>query len=132
MVNLQLFKIFNNQIINWIQHVFDDHAFKSEYLFLLEIGVLIGYILGIIFIFLTQFIQLERVSKLGIHGIHLLMIIELVITFIFLSVTIFSLAIEWLAICFIIYVVFSILIDKLKDRFLYHDDFKNSHPKQIL
>lgn len=122
----------NSKAFNWIQHVFEDHAFKSEYLFLLEIGALIGYILGIIFMFLMQFIQLERVSKQGIHGIYLLMTVELLITFAFLSLTIFSLSIELLAISFIMYILFSIFIDRMKDRYLFDDDFKHTHPKQIL
>jgi len=129
---LFLSQILNNKAFNWIQYVFEDHAFKSEYLFLLETGALIGYILGIIFMFLMQFIQLERISKQDIHGIYLLIILELLVTFIFLSLTIFSLSIELLAISFIIYILFSILVDKMKDRYLYNDDFKHSHPKQIL
>ncbi|AUD65269.1 hypothetical protein BK011_06055 [Tenericutes bacterium MZ-XQ] len=122
----------NSKAFNWIQYVFEDHAFKSEYLFLLEIGALIGYILGIIFMFLMQFIQLERISKQGIHGIYLLMTVELLITFAFLSLTIFSLSIELLAISFIMYILFSIFIDRMKDRYLFDDDFKHTHPKQIL
>jgi hypothetical protein len=122
----------NSKAFNWIQYVFEDHAFKSEYLFLLEIGALIGYILGIIFMFLMQFIQLERISKQGIHGIYLLMTVELLITFAFLSLTMFSLSIELLAISFIMYILFSIFIDRMKDRYLFDDDFKHTHPKQIL
>ncbi len=82
--------------------------------------------------FLMQFIQLERISKQGIHGIYLLMTVELLITFAFLSLTIFSLSIELLAISFIMYILFSIFIDRMKDRYLFDDDFKHTHPKQIL
>ncbi len=129
---LSLTHIFNSNAYNWIQYVFEDHIFRSEYFFLLEIGVLIGYILGIIFIFLNEFIQLERISKQDIHGIYLLMILELLITLMFLSLTIFSLTIDLFIICFILYIVFSIFIDQMKERCVYQADYKQTHPKQII
>jgi Ca2+/Na+ antiporter len=129
---LNLTHILNSNAYSWIQYVFEDHIFKSEYFFLLEIGVLIGYILGIIFIFLNEFIQLDRISKQGVHGIYLLMILELLITLMFLSLTIFNLTIDLFIICFILYIVFSIFIDQMKERYLYQDDYKQTHPKQII
>ena len=121
----------NSKAFNWIQYVFEDHIFKSEYFYLLEIGVLIGYILGIIFMFINEFIQLERISKNDIHGIHFLMILELVITTMFLSLSIFSLSIDLLVVGFILYILFSVFIDQMRERYIYHDDYKHTQPKQV-
>ena len=121
----------NSKAFNWIQYVFEDHIFKSDYFYLLEIGVLIGYILGIIFMFINIFIQLERISKNDIHGIRSLMILELVVTTMFLSLTLFSLTIDLLVIGFIIYMIFSIFVEQMKERYIYHDDYKHTQPKQV-
>ncbi len=129
---LYLTHIFNSNAYKWIQYVFEDHIFRSEYFFLLEIGILIGYILGIIFIFINTFIQLERISKQGVHGIYLLMILELLITLMFLSLTIFNLTIDLFIICFILYIIFTVFIDQMKERYIYQDDYKQTHPKQII
>lgn len=129
---LFLSHIFNSNAYKWIQYVFEDHIFRSEYFFLLEIGVMIGYILGIIFIFINEFIQLDRISKEGIHGIYLLMILELLFTLMFLSLTIFNLTIELFVISFVLYILFSIFIDQMKERCIYDDDYKQTHPKQII
>ena len=121
----------NSKAFNWIQYVFEDHIFKSDYFYLLEIGVLIGYILGIIFMFINEFIQLERISKNDIHGIHFLMVLELVVTTMFLSLTIFSFTIDLLVIGFIMYIIFSVFIDQMKERYTYEDDYKHTQPKQV-
>jgi hypothetical protein len=120
-----------NKAFNWIQYVFEDHIFKSDYFYLLEIGVLIGYILGIIFMFINEFIQLERISKNDIHGIHFLMVLELVVTTMFLSLTIFSLTIDLLVIGFIMYIIFSVFIDQMKERYTNNYDYKHTQPKQV-
>lgn len=130
-MNYFLIPQINSKAFNWIQYVFEDHIFKSEYFYLLEIGVLIGYILGIIFMFINEFIQLERISKNGIHGIYFLMILELVVTTMFLSMTIFSLSIDLLVISFILYILFSIVVDQMKERYINHDDYKHTQPKQV-
>jgi hypothetical protein len=121
----------NSKAFNWIQYVFEDHIFKSDYFYLLEIGVLIGYILGIIFMFINEFIQLERISKNDIHGIHFLMVLELVVTTMFLSLTIFSLTIDLLVIGFIMYIIFSVFIDQMKERYTNNYDYKHTQPKQV-
>jgi len=131
MMNIIFIAQIYNKAFNWIQYVFEDHIFKSDYFYLLEIGVLIGYILGIIFMFINEFIQLERISKNDIHGIHFLMVLELVVTTMFLSLTIFSLTIDLLVIGFIMYIIFSVFIDQMKERYTNNYDYKHTQPKQV-
>lgn len=112
---------------NWIQNAFSEDIFKYEYLELLKIGAILGYILVIIFLFMLQYTQLARLSKIKKNPLLLMMILHIFITTIAIILPIINHSLEWLIISFSTYIIFFISMELMKEYLTHDDQFKNLH-----
>ncbi len=122
--------IFYNVIsktMNWIQTFFDEFLFKDEYLKLLEIGAILGYILIIIFLFMIQYTQLSRLIKIKKNPLLIMMILHIFITTIAISLPIVNQNYEILLFSFVIYIIFFTTIELMKDYLTNNEQFKHLH-----
>jgi hypothetical protein len=112
------------QIMNRLQTFFDGIFFKDEYVKLLEIGAILGYILIIIFLFMIQYTQLSRLIKIRKYPLLLMMVIQIFVTTIALVLPIIIQNLGILLFSFVCYITFFITIELMKDNLTNHKQFK--------
>lgn len=120
-------KVFNlvfqniNNVVNHLRGFFENPIFKAEYVSLLRIGILIGYTLTILFVLLIQFNKIKRTSYMSKVGAFYFKAMLSLITVSALSLLFLKVNMSVFAISFVLFILISILIDRVRE-YLYTDE----------
>lgn len=116
--NFGLQTFFN--VINYLKSFLENPIFKAEYLSLLRVGILIGYSLSILFVFLLQFNKIKRTKYMNKIEMFYFKGMLLLITISALSLLFLDVHRTLFVISFVVFILISILIDRVREH-LYTD-----------